>query len=68
MLDPFASPNFDQEKMFEKLDFTAFCSSNHVERAEFCQRLVFSLAEQGFVRLVNHGIPRSVIDSAFETV
>ena len=54
--------------MFERLDFASFHSANAVERDEICRKLVSGLKQNGFVRLVNHGVPPSDIDKAFETV
>ncbi len=54
--------------MFERFDFAAFYSSDTAKRDEFCCKVVSSLRQYGFVRLVNHGIPPSDIDEAFEMV
>jgi isopenicillin N synthase-like dioxygenase len=54
--------------MFQRLDFGEFRSANVRVRGEFCMKLVASLREFGFVKLVNHGVPVEAIETAFETV
>lgn len=54
--------------MFEQLDFASFYNADTSERDRFCQDLVSSLRQNGFVRLINHGISSDDIDRAFETV
>ena len=54
--------------MFERLDFASFHNANAAVRDAFCSKLVSSLKQHGFVRLVNHGVPPSDIDKAFKTV
>jgi isopenicillin N synthase-like dioxygenase len=53
------------QKMLDRLDFSDFHSTNTAERDDFCNRLVSSLKQRGFVRLVNHGVPPQDIDRAF---
>lgn len=51
--------------MLDRLDFKEFYSPDTSERNGFCRRLVSSLKQKGFVRLVNHGVPPQDIDKAF---
>lgn len=50
--------------MLTQLDFANFHSSAE-DRQRLCRDLVASLKQDGFVRLVNHGIPPRDIDGAF---
>lgn len=54
--------------MFHELDFGNFYSQDTSERDEFCRQLVAGLKEHGFVKLINHTVPRNEIDNAFEIV
>lgn len=54
--------------VFEQLDFARIYSTNKTERDKFCHDLVSSLRQNGFVRLINHGILSEDIDRAFDTV
>lgn len=48
------------------LDMSHFRRGTNSERLEFAQNLVKCLSSQGFVKLVNHGVPDQAIDKAFE--
>lgn len=55
--------------MFQQFDFSTFHSSSGEKREEFCRKLVASLQDhQGFIRLINHGVPTADIDDAFAMV
>lgn len=51
--------------MLDQLDFKDFHSTDTVKRDGFCNRLVSSLKQRGFVRLINHGVSPQDIDRAF---
>ncbi|KAK5993870.1 2-oxoglutarate-dependent dioxygenase buaE [Cladobotryum mycophilum] len=53
--------------MFERLDFADFYSADAAKRHRFCRKLVENLKQDGFARLINHGVLPSDIDQAFET-
>lgn len=53
--------------MFEPVDFAIYHQAGPAERVEFCTKLVDGLRKCGFVKLVNHDVPPSDIDKAFET-
>lgn len=53
---------------FETLDFAEFYSETPKTKSEFCERLVVALGKNGFVKLVNHGIPKKIIEQAFDIV
>lgn len=53
---------------FETLDFAEFYSETPKTKSEFCERLVVALGKNGFVKLVNHGISKEVIEQAFDIV
>lgn len=50
------------------LDMGKFIRGNNKERVDFSNDLVRSFAAQGFVKLINHGIPDIVLERAFELV
>jgi len=50
------------------LDMSQFRRGSDPERLDFARNLVKCLSTQGFVKLVNHGIPDMAIDKAFELV
>ncbi|KAK6086078.1 hypothetical protein SCUP234_01478 [Seiridium cupressi] len=52
--------------MFDRLDFASFHSADPVEREEFCSKLISSLKQYGFVKLINHGVSPLDIDNAFD--
>ncbi|KAM0816273.1 putative Fe2OG dioxygenase domain-containing protein [Seiridium cardinale] len=54
--------------MFDRLDFASFHSADTVEREEFCSKLISSLKQYGFVKLINHGVSPLDIDNAFDEV
>ena len=56
------------ESLVETLDFNTFYSSNARIRTKFCENLVTSIGKHGFVKLVNHGIPKALVQEAFEIV
>ncbi|GCB25946.1 flavonol synthase/flavanone 3-hydroxylase [Aspergillus awamori] len=48
------------------LDMGKFFLGSEEERAQFARDLLQCFASQGFVKLVNHGVPDLAIDKAFE--
>lgn len=50
------------------LDMEKFFLGSEEERAQFARDLLQCFASQGFVKLVNHGVPDLAIDKAFEWV
>jgi hypothetical protein len=50
------------------LDMSQFRRGSESERLDFAQSLVKCLSTQGFVKLINHGVPDVAIDKAFELV
>lgn len=50
------------------LDFSLFSNENPHEQQIFAKELVRTLSQLGFVKLVNHGIPESMLHEAFEWV
>lgn len=56
------------ETLVETLDFTAFYSLDSEIKTKFCESLVTSLGKHGFVKLVNHGLPKDIVQEAFRIV
>lgn len=50
------------------VDFSKFSASSDLEAKEAAYQLVQSLRKHGFVKLVNHGIPREVTQAFFTQV
>ena len=50
------------------LDMAKFFLGSEEERAQFSRDLLQCFASQGFVKLINHGVPNAAIDKAFEWV
>lgn len=46
----------------DTLDFGKFISGTQAERQDVAERLVRSLTEHGFTKLINHEIPDDVVD------
>lgn len=50
------------------LDLSQFASGTTLERANFVEILVNSLAEHGFFKLINHGFSKASIIEVFDKV
>lgn len=50
------------------LDMSQYRRGTDSERLNFARELFKCLSSQGFVKLINHGIPGAAIDKAFELV
>ncbi|KAI9148327.1 2-oxoglutarate-Fe(II) type oxidoreductase ppzD [Paramyrothecium foliicola] len=57
---------FDEKREVPRLDFAKFLHGNVDEQKQLCQRLVWSLSNVGFVKLVNHGISEDDIRRVFK--
>jgi isopenicillin N synthase-like dioxygenase len=51
-----------------RLDFSLFIAGDETERQKLALDLFASLAQHGFVRLVNHGITDTEVNRLFEWV
>ena len=51
-----------------RLDMMALDSPSSETQLQFCQDLVDCFSAQGMIKLVNHGIPESVVEQAFSWV
>lgn len=54
-----------QEKGVPTVDLSKFVNGNAAERAEFVQALGRAFHEVGFVAVVNHGIPNTLVDDFY---
>jgi isopenicillin N synthase-like dioxygenase len=50
------------------LDASLFLDGSPSQRAEFADQLLKGCIEHGFVKLINHGMPASVITDLFRWV
>lgn len=50
------------------LDMGAFRHGSDAERKAFAQTLTQCFATQGFVKIVNHAVPKVAVEKAFEWV
>jgi isopenicillin N synthase-like dioxygenase len=50
------------------LDLSHFHSGNEIQRSEFCQKLLASFRENGFVKLINHGLSAEYVTEGLEYV
>ncbi|TQS32450.1 hypothetical protein Golomagni_07229 [Golovinomyces magnicellulatus] len=53
-------------KTVPRLDFSKFLKGGELDKAEFCQDLVDSLCNVGFVKLINHGIQDDELAHIFD--
>ena len=50
------------------LDLSQFHSGDEFQRSEFCQKLLASFRENGFVKLINHGLSAEYVTEGLEYV
>ena len=52
----------------QTLDLSNFDNVIDSQRLDFCEKVASSLKEHGFLKIVNHGIPLTTIEAAFDWV
>lgn len=52
----------------QTLDLSNFDNKVKSQRSAFCQEVARSFKEQGFLKIVNHGIPLTTIEALFDWV
>lgn len=56
------------ELELETLDFGEFIHGSEAQRKALAKRLVNSLTQHGFTKLINHGVPDDVVDGIWHWV